>query len=66
MGLDPDGRDLVNVLTLILKDNAAPELIGKIIILVRIYDNGMRETDCDLSGRAVLRHTNIRNSFRHL
>ena len=44
--------------------NAATELIGKIIILVRIYDNGMRETDCDLSGRAVLRHTNIRNSFR--
>ena len=38
IGLDPDGGDFVNVLSFILKKNAAPQIFRKLFIFFRIDD----------------------------
>lgn len=45
VGLDPDGRDLIDMFAVILKDNPALQFIREISVLIGIQNNGMGKAD---------------------
>ena len=55
IGLDPNGRNLIEMFGFILKNDTAREVFGKAFGLIRIDNGGMRIAHDKATGLRILR-----------